>query len=156
MLRQEDVTAMGQRLRIERERLKLTGATMAAQIGVTERTLRAYEGGERAPTVAYLTRAHALGVEVGYVLFGPGRSYRVAAESVTHTDIARALSDVEDACQASGVTLSTYKKGRLLAMAYRRREQGNPLTGEEVRALVELAGDPVTPNPDWALLRPAP
>jgi transcriptional regulator with XRE-family HTH domain len=135
----DDPEALAQRLRSERKRLKLTGAAMAQRLGVSERTLRSYESGERAPTVDYLTRADSLGVDVSYVMFGPRKSWRVTAEYADLNEIIGAFTSIEEACEARSVRLSTYKKGRLLALVYRRRVRSEAPTAAELEALVELA-----------------
>ena len=58
------------RLREERERLALSQQALAEKCGVTARSQRNYESGERNPDSAYLAAIAAAGADVLYVLTG--------------------------------------------------------------------------------------
>ena len=58
------------RLREERERLALSQQVLAEKCGVTARSQRNYESGERNPDSAYLAAIAAAGADVLYVLTG--------------------------------------------------------------------------------------
>lgn len=62
--------AIGDRLREERERLRLSQADFAEQLGIHRNTQVRYESGKREPDSSYLESVRALGVDVDYVLFG--------------------------------------------------------------------------------------
>ena len=61
---------LGERLRAERERLGLGQQELADKCGVTMRSQRNYEKGERQPDAAYLAAFTALHGDVLYVLTG--------------------------------------------------------------------------------------
>lgn len=71
--------SIGNRLREERERLKLSQPSMAGAAGTTKRTQFAYETDKTPPKASYLAKVASLGVDVGYVITG------VRAENVAHT-----------------------------------------------------------------------
>ncbi|WP_231976566.1 helix-turn-helix domain-containing protein [Pseudomonas sihuiensis] len=79
----------GERLRAERERLGLGQQEMAEKCGVTMRSQRNYEKGERQPDAAYLAAFTALGGDVLFLLTGHGdqkmtdQSYRSTATDMT-------------------------------------------------------------------------
>ena len=58
------------RLREERERLALSQQALAEKCGVTARSQRNYESGERNPDSAYLAAIAAAGADVLYILTG--------------------------------------------------------------------------------------
>lgn len=96
----------GERLRAERERLGLGQQEMAEKCGVTMRSQRNYEKGERQPDAAYLAAFTAIGGDVLYLLTGSGdqnvttKSYAALtqhmtenANPVTHSVAAEPLID---------------------------------------------------------------
>lgn len=62
--------AIGDRLREERERLRLSQADFAEKAGVHRNTQVRYESDKREPDSSYLEAIRALGIDVDYVLFG--------------------------------------------------------------------------------------
>ena len=70
-----------ERLRTERERLELSQQALAEKCGVTARSQRNYESGERNPDSAYLAAIAAAGADVLYILTGQ-RSGAAAAAPV--------------------------------------------------------------------------
>ena len=60
----------GERLREERERLKLSQSDFGEACGVKKLAQFNYEKGERSPDVAYLEKASNLGVDLYYLLTG--------------------------------------------------------------------------------------
>lgn len=64
----------GERLRAERERLGLSQQELAEKCGVTMRSQRNYEKGDRQPDAAYLAAFTAIGGDVLFVLTGQGVS----------------------------------------------------------------------------------
>lgn len=61
---------IGKRLYEERERLGLSQPALAEKCGVTMRSQRNYEKGERQPDAAYLAALSAAGADVLYILTG--------------------------------------------------------------------------------------
>ncbi|MCG9079449.1 hypothetical protein [Laribacter hongkongensis] len=66
----EQTVSFGERLREERERLRLNQTAFAATGGVTKKTQMLYEAGERFPDVRYLAAVHEIGCDVQYVVTG--------------------------------------------------------------------------------------
>jgi transcriptional regulator with XRE-family HTH domain len=62
--------AINDRLREERERLRLSQADFAEKAGIHRNTQARYELGKREPDSGYLETIKAMGVDVDYVLFG--------------------------------------------------------------------------------------
>jgi len=78
---------IGERLKEERERLKMNQTDFAGLGGVTRKTQFNYESGERAPDAAYLAILVQHGVDVYYVITGirqtPVVEQEVTAESLS-------------------------------------------------------------------------
>lgn len=70
------MSEVGDRLREERERLGLTQDAL----GVTSKTQRLYENGERSPDAAYLKNFSQLGADVLYILNGQRAGGTLAPE----------------------------------------------------------------------------
>ena len=68
-----------ERLRTERERLELSQQGLAEKCGVTARSQRNYESGERNPDSAYLAAIAAAGADVLYILTGQRSGVAAAA-----------------------------------------------------------------------------
>lgn len=66
----EHLVLFGQRLREERERLRLNQTAFAATGGVTKKTQMLYEAGERFPDVRYLAALQEIGCDARYVVTG--------------------------------------------------------------------------------------
>lgn len=64
------MSTIGERLREERERLKLSQTVLGESCGVQKRAQINYEKGERAPDALYLAAFHAAGGDMMYVLTG--------------------------------------------------------------------------------------
>lgn len=62
--------SVGNRLREERQRLGLNQTELGDKVGMTRKTQILYESGERPFDVNYMLRAHQVGLDVMYVLFG--------------------------------------------------------------------------------------
>lgn len=69
---QNDLHAVGVRLKSERERLGLSQDQMAEHCGVSRPTQYRYESGKGSPTGDYVNAAAKIGVNVQYVLVGSG------------------------------------------------------------------------------------
>ena len=61
---------IGERLKEERQLIRLNQTDLAEQCGVSKNTQLAYEKGERSPDAVYLEKAAALGMDVLYVVTG--------------------------------------------------------------------------------------
>lgn len=61
---------IGDRLKLERQRISLGQAEFGAKAGVSKTSQFNYESGERMPDAAYLAAAHTMGVDVLYVVTG--------------------------------------------------------------------------------------
>lgn len=64
------MNSIGERLRQERERIPLTQPELATRCGVTMRSQRNYEKGERSPDADYLAALAPHGLDVLYILTG--------------------------------------------------------------------------------------
>lgn len=64
------MTSIGDRIREERERLSLTQPELAERCGVTMRSQRNYEKGERSPDADYMAALSKQGLDVLYILTG--------------------------------------------------------------------------------------
>ncbi|MDF1486703.1 helix-turn-helix transcriptional regulator [Ramlibacter sp. H39-3-26] len=64
------MSSIGERIRIERERMALTQPALAEKCGVTMRSQRNYEKGERSPDAEYLAALASCGLNVLYILTG--------------------------------------------------------------------------------------
>ncbi len=64
------MVSFGDRLRDERTRLGMTQERLGELAGVTRKTQRLYESGERTPGADYLAAVAAAGVDVLFVLTG--------------------------------------------------------------------------------------
>ncbi|WP_447776348.1 XRE family transcriptional regulator [Variovorax boronicumulans] len=62
--------ALGERLKLERQRLGLNQADFGAKVGVSKTSQFNYEAGGRSPDADYLQKAFELGVDVHYVITG--------------------------------------------------------------------------------------
>ena len=62
--------SIGERLLEERERLGLNQPVLAEMCGVTMRSQRNYEKGERQPDAAYLAAIAAAGADIQYIVTG--------------------------------------------------------------------------------------
>lgn len=71
-----------ERLRTERERLELSQQGLAEKCGVTARSQRNYESGERNPDSVYLAAIAAAGADVLYILTGQRSGVAAAAPVV--------------------------------------------------------------------------
>lgn len=64
------MTTIAERLKNERDRLKLTQGQLGAVGGVTKLSQFNYENGKRTPDATYLAEVAKVGIDVNYVLFG--------------------------------------------------------------------------------------
>ena len=66
----EKLAAIGRRIRLERQRIGLSQADLAALVGVHRKTQGNYELGARKPDVAYLQALAKAEIDIGYVVTG--------------------------------------------------------------------------------------
>ncbi len=66
----ELLVSFGERLREERERLRLNQTAFAAAGGVTKKTQMLYESGERFPDIRYLAAVQEIGCDTHYIVTG--------------------------------------------------------------------------------------
>jgi transcriptional regulator with XRE-family HTH domain len=71
---------LAERLRAERNRLKLNQAAFAEAGGASRVTQVGYEAGTSIPSVDYLARVADVGADADYILFGIPKAVRVAQE----------------------------------------------------------------------------
>ena len=80
-----NISIIGERLRSERERLKLSQDALAAFGGVKKLTQLGYEKGSSYPNADYLAKVAGVGVDVAYVVLGK-RLEPVAIQAAPMTD----------------------------------------------------------------------
>lgn len=108
-----DLEALGRRIRLERERLGMTQAQLAAEIGVSRSAVAQWETGRSGQVGGNLARvAEVLGIEVGALLLGG-----VSTPSV-HT-VAGSLTGNERALVELYRALRPEDQGFLLQFAHR-------------------------------------
>lgn len=125
----------GGRLRIERARLEMNQAQLAALGGVAKLTQLKYEKGERVPSADYLYRVYQQGVDVGYLITGERAAGYVpdmqvyarnmgdkenafASGGVNIAQLKQIIECAETRLKTSGAILSTEKKADLIAALY--------------------------------------
>ncbi|WP_296181797.1 helix-turn-helix domain-containing protein [Pseudomonas sp. UBA1879] len=80
------MTGIGQRLRQERNRLKLSQSALGAIGGVETNAQGNYESGARSPKADYLLRITQAGVDIYYVLTGVRQTQMDGITPATHID----------------------------------------------------------------------
>lgn len=83
--------AIGERLREERKRLKMTQAVFAQTGGIGLSALKMYEGNERDPGALFLAALGTAGADVQYVVTGRRSNSALAADEQIVLDSYRAL-----------------------------------------------------------------
>ncbi|MGV3581889.1 MAG: helix-turn-helix domain-containing protein [Methylophilus sp.] len=85
---------IGERLRIERERLKLNQTQFGEAGGVKKNAQIKYEKGERSPDASYLELLSSIGVDVLFVITGQrNENTATTAIELSYLRICRALPD---------------------------------------------------------------
>jgi transcriptional regulator with XRE-family HTH domain len=131
-------TSLGDRLRIERNRIKLSGQQLAKATGVSGRTQRTYEAGEYSPKADYLVAAAAAGIDLHFVL-GCIKGGTSADESKVSAAVVHAVELVEAACAAVGICLSIRKKALVIGMVSRDCLAGRMVSTDDLNRLLDLA-----------------
>ncbi len=93
------MTTFGERLRLERERLGLTQADMAALFEGHKNTQYAYETGQQSPNAATLAILAERGVDIHFLFYG---SYALAAANQQMTELLTLLHGLAPVHQALG------------------------------------------------------
>lgn len=88
------MSAIGERLREERNRLGLSQSDFGSRCGVQKNTQIHYESGERDPKSDYLVAAAGLGVDVLYVITG-ARSAPAGGAVISSGEFSTALTAEE-------------------------------------------------------------
>ena len=124
------MVSIGERLREERQKLKMSQTAFAERGGVTKKTQMLYEGNERFPDAQYLASVAEAGVDVLYVLTGKP----VAAPPPAVTSYERATVVPLPANEHGGLTWR-----QILAIAIDElTAAGKRLPGEKLLELVDL------------------
>ncbi|NTZ82377.1 helix-turn-helix transcriptional regulator [Burkholderia metallica] len=97
---------IGQRLKEERERLRLNQTAFGDIGGMGKTTVQAWERGTAYPNAAFLQAAAKFGVDVAYVITGV-RGENVASNPIelSYLRICRRLADTEGGQQAGNAAL---------------------------------------------------
>lgn len=72
-MRIDDLKLAAKRLRIERERLRLTIAELSTATGLGKSTIVNYEAGQTSPTIEYLACLQTLNFDICFILHGTRR-----------------------------------------------------------------------------------
>lgn len=94
------MSALGERLKEERERLGLNQADFGTIGGVNRNSQANYEKGERSPDASYMAAVAAIGVDVLYVITGartPSREEGLSEREKAVLDNYRALPEGDQA-----------------------------------------------------------
>lgn len=112
---------IGERLREERQRLKMTQAALASFAGASKRTAIEWEKGATSPNAVQLSALSEYGVDIGYVLTGHRRVIEnqlqdrtAMSELIDPERMARIASMLEDLAKAAG---KRWPPGQLINMA---------------------------------------
>lgn len=118
-----------ERLRTERERLVLSQQALAEKCGVTARSQRNYESGERNPDSAYLAAIAAAGADVLYILTGQRSGgaavVPVATPALDAELLADAIKVVEQLLAKTGRTFTPAKKAKHVVALYQAFSSGS-------------------------------
>lgn len=128
------------RIREAREALGLSQQALAEKCGVTARSQRNYESGERNPDAAYLAALAAAGADVLYVLTGQPKAAATtaAAQGIDGVRLAIAIEAVEEGLEETRRRLSPKKKAELVMAAYELINQTSQSRDNVIR-LVRMA-----------------
>lgn len=112
---------IGARIRHERERLKLSVAEFANRAGVSDRSQRNYESGERLPDAEYLCKAAFQGADCDFILFGENSPIKRLANSVQDecSLLNRVIADLDETIEKAGVSLNPSQKAKCIVHLYR-------------------------------------
>lgn len=112
-----------ERLRAERERLRLTQDEMVMKTGVSKRSYCAYEAGDTAPSAKLLAALVAAGLDVPYLLTGT-RSQTVAEVALLPEDERIMLDNYRNAPPAVQAGVKTTLGAFAPARGAKRKKAG--------------------------------
>lgn len=137
---QERTRKVGERIREERERIKLGVAEFAAGVGVTDRSQRNYESGQRTPDAEYLIKADALGVDIDYVLTGNRSQWKTLQDSVNDECqlMEKVIGLLLKKTIEQGAELDPERFAKSIAFLYRSGRFGAPVTDAVVDELLGI------------------
>lgn len=121
---------IGERLRTERERLRLTQPTLAASGGVTKTSQVNYENDHRVPDAAYLAAVAAEGIDVQYVITGVPAPRMGSDEAELLRRYRAASLDVRRAILAGLGAATVSNEGAPASMTISGGEQGQVFAGD--------------------------
>ncbi len=127
------LSGVGARIRQERERLKLSGAEFANGAGVSDRSQRNYESGERLPDAEYLFNAGKLGADSDFILFGENSPTKRLAKSVQDECLVlrKVLAGLDSEIERIGVVLDPTQKANCIVHLY-RMERFHPIDDQKI------------------------
>lgn len=128
---------LGQRLKDERERLKMNQTEFADACGVKKNAQIKYEKGERKPDTDYLENANEIGVDVAYVLTGI-RTPQV--ETQVLDKVSKAKKTAQATGNETGAKRITDAKDDMLADMIRRGENAK-IREDELRQITLMLCD---------------
>lgn len=105
------------RLTSERQRLRLSQAEMAKKTGRARASQVGYEQGIRSPSVDYMCRLRALGVDINFVMFGVS-SADFAVDNLDWELLGRIVIVTTNWCQSRGFEMKPEKFGEVLRILY--------------------------------------
>lgn len=125
---------IGARIRQERERLKLSVIEFANGAGVSDRSQRNYESGERLPDAEYLHKAVLLGADCDFILFGENSPGRHLATSVQDecSLLNMVIGGLDEAIEKAGVILDPSQKAKCIVHLYRLGRFAGPVGDPKV------------------------
>lgn len=125
------------RLRLERTRLKLSQAQLAAAGGVSTPSQIGYEQGNRMPVIDYLQGVMAVGVDAGFILTGVPK--RVASGESLDWDLLRKIvTGIDEWCGDHEVEIAAEKLGELLKVLYLRFAAAQRVERKELESVLKL------------------
>lgn len=131
--------SVGDRLKEERNRLRLSQEAMGVACGVTKRTQIHYEKDEVGASAAYLALAHDLGIDIAYVLVG--KHERLASTDAELLDAWRAAPAP---ARAAAMTALTGGVSHASTLGAAPRTQFNDTSiGQQFSGDVDLRGQKV-------------
>lgn len=109
----EEIFNIGERLREERKKLRLSAEALGEKLGTTGRTIRKYEDNETSPRAAELQELSRMGADVLYIVTGARQPVGVAETRANYTAAERLAESIV------GMKLSEEDAELLKAMALR-------------------------------------
>ena len=101
---------IGERLKEERKRLRLSQARLCELMGISRKTLFSYETGKRSPTAVFLAALYHHQFDVEYILNG----YRKSPAIPGIGDIRRAAETAWQMVVSTGITISAQQFSQIL------------------------------------------